>query len=122
MKLSRKSDYALRAMMSLVGHYGQGPVSIRTLAERHDIPRKFLENIMLDLKSQGWVESVAGRDGDSCWQSRQSRSRWAKSCVTSMGFWLPSPAFRHLTTKPVLRKVFADSGESSSTSAITSLG
>ncbi len=63
MKLSRKSDYALRAMMSLVGHYGQGPVSIRTLAERHDIPRKFLENIMLDMKSQGWVESVAGRDG-----------------------------------------------------------
>ncbi len=63
MKLSRKSDYALRAMMSLVGHYGQGPVSIRTLAERHDIPRKFLESIMLDMKSQGWVESVAGRDG-----------------------------------------------------------
>ena len=59
MKLSRKSDYALRAMMSLVGHYGQGPVSIRTLAERHDIPRKFLENIMLDMKSQGG----AGRDG-----------------------------------------------------------
>ncbi len=63
MKLSRKSDYALRAMMSLVGHYGQGPISIRILAERHDIPRKFLENIMLDMKSQGWVESVAGRDG-----------------------------------------------------------
>ena len=33
MKLSRKSDYALRALMSLVGHYGKGPVSIRELAE-----------------------------------------------------------------------------------------
>lgn len=63
MKLSRKSDYALRALMSLVGHYGRGPVSVRELAEKNDIPRKFLENIMLEMKAQGWVESVAGRDG-----------------------------------------------------------
>ena len=63
MKLSRKSDYALRALMSLVGHYGKGPVSIRELAERNDIPRKFLEQIMLDLKSKGFVRSVAGRVG-----------------------------------------------------------
>jgi len=63
MKLSRKSDYALRALMSLVGHYGQGPVSVREIAERNDIPRKVLDNIMLEMKSQGWVTSVSGRDG-----------------------------------------------------------
>jgi Rrf2 family protein len=63
MKLSRKSDYALRALMSLVGHYGRGVISIRELAEMNDIPRKFLEHIMLEMKSKGWVESVAGRDG-----------------------------------------------------------
>lgn len=63
MKLSRKSDYALRALMSLVGHYGQGPISVREIAERNDIPRKFLENIMLEMKSQGWVASISGRDG-----------------------------------------------------------
>ena len=49
--------------MSLVGHYGQGPISVRELSERNDIPRKFLENIMLEMKSQGWVTSVSGRDG-----------------------------------------------------------
>jgi Rrf2 family protein len=63
MKLSRKSDYALRALFSLVAYRGQGPISIRTLAEQNDIPRRFLEQIMLDLKSRGWVESIAGRDG-----------------------------------------------------------
>ena len=63
MKLSRKSDYALRALMSLVGKYGRGVVSVRELAERNDIPRKFLETIMLEMKAKGWVESVAGRDG-----------------------------------------------------------
>ena len=63
MKLSRKSDYALRALFTLVGHRGQGPISIREIAARNDIPRRFLEQIMLDLKSQKWVESIPGRDG-----------------------------------------------------------
>lgn len=63
MKLSRKSDYALRALFTLVDEFGEGPVSIRVLAERNDIPRRFLEQIMLEMKSQGWVESIPGRDG-----------------------------------------------------------
>jgi len=49
--------------MSLVAHHGKGPLSVRLMAERNDIPRKFLEQIMLELKSRGWVESVSGRDG-----------------------------------------------------------
>ena len=63
MKLSRKSDYALRALFTLVGTRGRGPISIRVLAEKNDIPRRFLEQIMLDLKSHGWVNSIPGRDG-----------------------------------------------------------
>ena len=63
MKLSRKSDYALRALMTLVERYGKGPVSIRELAEKNDVPRGFLEHIMLDLKSQNIVKSIAGRVG-----------------------------------------------------------
>jgi Rrf2 family protein len=63
MKLSRKSDYALRALFTLVEHRGTGPLSIREIAERNDIPRRFLEQIMLDLKSRGWVLSIPGRDG-----------------------------------------------------------
>ena len=63
MKLSRKSDYALRALFTLVASRGRGPISIRVLAEKNDIPRRFLEQIMLDLKSRGWVNSIPGRDG-----------------------------------------------------------
>ncbi|HCP11357.1 MAG TPA: Rrf2 family transcriptional regulator [Planctomycetaceae bacterium] len=63
MKLSRKSDYALRALFTLVESRGQGPLSIREIAERNDIPRRFLEQIMLDLKARGWVLSIPGRDG-----------------------------------------------------------
>lgn len=63
MKLSRKSDYALRALFTLVDRYGQGPVSIRELAELNDVPKRFLEQIMLELKAKSWVRSTAGRDG-----------------------------------------------------------
>jgi Rrf2 family protein len=63
MKVSRKSDYALRALFTLVAEYGKGPLSIRELAERNDVPRRFLEQIMLELKGKGWVNSIAGRDG-----------------------------------------------------------
>lgn len=49
--------------MALVEHYGKGPISIRELAEKNDVPRGFLEHIMLDLKSQGIVKSIPGRVG-----------------------------------------------------------
>jgi Rrf2 family protein len=63
MKLSKKSDYALRALLTLAEHYGQEPISIRELARRNDVPKRFLEHIMLELKGNGWVRSAPGRDG-----------------------------------------------------------
>lgn len=63
MKLSRKSDYALRALLTLGDRYGQGPISIRELAEQNDVPQRFLEQIMLDMKKVGWVSSIPGRIG-----------------------------------------------------------
>jgi Rrf2 family protein len=63
MKISKKSDYALRVLFTLVEHYGQEPISIRELAERNAVPKRFLEHIMLDLKSQGWVKSLPGKAG-----------------------------------------------------------
>lgn len=63
MRLSMKTDYAMRVLFTLVEHYGQGPIPIRELARRNDVPKPFLEHIMLDLKNQGWVKSVAGNRG-----------------------------------------------------------
>jgi Rrf2 family protein len=63
MYVSKKTDYALRAMFTLVEHYNGTPIPIRELARRNDIPKRFLEQIMLALKAQGWVESIAGMRG-----------------------------------------------------------
>lgn len=58
-----RTDYALRAMFTLVEVDGEGPISISELARRNDVPKRFLEHIMLDLKARGWVSSVAGKHG-----------------------------------------------------------
>jgi Rrf2 family protein len=63
MRISRKTDYALRVLFTLVEHYGQKPIPIRELARRNDVPKPFLEHIMLALKSRGWVDSTAGFRG-----------------------------------------------------------
>ena len=63
MRVSKKTDYALRALFTLVEHFGGAPIPIRELARRNDVPKRFLEQIMLDLKAQGWVDSAAGIRG-----------------------------------------------------------
>jgi Rrf2 family protein len=63
MWVSKKTDYALRVLFTLVDHVGGTPIPIRELARRNDVPKRFLEQIMLDCKAQGWVDSVAGIRG-----------------------------------------------------------
>jgi Rrf2 family protein len=61
--VSKETDYALRALFTLVDHFGGAPIPIRELARRNDVPKRFLEQIMLKLKTQGWVDSMAGVRG-----------------------------------------------------------
>jgi Rrf2 family protein len=63
MKVSRKTDYALRVLFTMVEHYGRGPIPIRELARRNDVPKRFLEHIMLDLKAKRWADSRPGVRG-----------------------------------------------------------
>ena len=61
--LSQKSKYALRALQRLTREKGRGPVLIADLAKREDIPRKFLEFILLELKNHGLLQSKRGKGG-----------------------------------------------------------
>ena len=63
MKITYKGDYALKAMLDLAIHYGNGVVTIHELANRADVPIKFLEQVLLDLKKGGFVESRRGKIG-----------------------------------------------------------
>jgi Rrf2 family protein len=61
--ISKKSKYALRAMLVLARRYRQGPVLIADIARIERIPRKFLETILLELKNKGILMSKKGKGG-----------------------------------------------------------
>ena len=61
--LSSKSQYAFRALTHLVDRYEKGPVLISEIAAKKNIPLKFLENILLELKKAGILESKKGKGG-----------------------------------------------------------
>jgi Rrf2 family protein len=61
--LSQKARYALHALMVLAEHTDAEPIMIAEIAERARVPRKFLEQILLDLKRRGIVRSMRGRAG-----------------------------------------------------------
>ena len=64
MKVSAKSDYAVRALLELAqAGGGDGPVKGERLAQGQDIPLKFLENILIDLRHAGIVRSQRGAEG-----------------------------------------------------------
>lgn len=64
MKISAKTEYACIAMLELSSRYGSGkPVRIRSIAERHDVPPRFLVQILLQLKGAGLVASTRGAAG-----------------------------------------------------------
>ena len=62
MKITYKGDYALKAILDLALNYGR-LVTIHELAARADMPLKFLEQVLLDLKKGGFVESRRGKVG-----------------------------------------------------------
>src|SRR5580704_11483605 len=63
MKISQKGLYALQAMMMLARHHHQGAIKIREIAYEEDLPEKFLDLILLELKNARMVESVRGAKG-----------------------------------------------------------
>jgi Rrf2 family protein len=63
MRVSAKVDYAVRAATELAAAAREGPVKGDHLATAQKIPLKFLENILLDLKHAGLVQSQRGAEG-----------------------------------------------------------
>lgn len=63
MQISARTMYGLRALVTLAGARTDQPMSIQTIAEEEDLPGKFLEGIMADLKRGGFVRSKRGASG-----------------------------------------------------------
>ena len=83
MRISAKADYALRAAVELATQPREVPVKADQIAVAQDIPIRFLENILAELRAHDIVESSRGADG---------------------GYWL-SPAPADLTVAEIIRAV-----------------
>ena len=83
MRITAKADYAVRAAAELAAAEGTGPVKGERIATAQDIPLKFLENILSELRTAGIVASRRGAEG---------------------GYWLDRPA-SEIAVADVLRAV-----------------
>jgi Rrf2 family protein len=61
--LSKKAEYSLYALVHLARNYNKGPILISRIAQCEMIPKKFLENILYELKTVGIVKSKKGKGG-----------------------------------------------------------
>jgi Rrf2 family protein len=81
-RVSAKVDYAVRAAVEIAAA-GDGPVKGERIAQAQDIPLKFLENILIDLRHADLIRTQRGRDG---------------------GYWLARPA-KEIALAEVIRAV-----------------
>lgn len=63
MKLSTKGRYGMKAMFDLALHYGNGPISLKSIAERQEISDHYLEQLIATLRKANLVKSVRGAQG-----------------------------------------------------------
>lgn len=78
MKVSSKTDYALKTLVDMGIHQGDGAIPVGDMARRQAIPQKFLEQILLLLKSAGIVNSTRGVKGGYVLSTRPSQISLAK--------------------------------------------
>jgi len=64
--LSSKAKYGLKAMVHLARRQGEGSILIADIAAQERIPRKFLDAILLELKTRGFLSSKKGKGGGYC--------------------------------------------------------
>lgn len=63
MRVSTRSDYGLRALIELAGHYGRGPLQSSEIALRRHIPEQYLDQLLTSLRKAGFIRSVRGPAG-----------------------------------------------------------
>lgn len=63
LRISAKGEYAIKAVLDLALHYGQGLIPIQEIAARQRIPQRYLEQVLLALKRDGWLTSKRGAAG-----------------------------------------------------------
>lgn len=89
MRVTHKTDYALKTLLDLAINRNSGVVQVADIARRQDIPVKFLEQILLILKRAGFVASKRGQKGGYYLAMEPSRITMAAVVRLTEGFLSP---------------------------------
>lgn len=76
--LSKKTQYAFKALTFMAERKKDGPVLIAEIAKKKRIPLKFLENILLELKKAGMLDSKKGKGGGYFFKEDPANIKLAK--------------------------------------------
>jgi Rrf2 family cysteine metabolism transcriptional repressor len=63
MRISTKIRYGTRAILELASHYGEGPIELKEIAKKENISLKYLEQVIIPLRTAGVVKAVRGSKG-----------------------------------------------------------
>lgn len=63
MKISTKGRYGLTIMMELAAKFGEGPISLKSIAEKNNLSEHYLEQLIAPLRNAGFVKSIRGAYG-----------------------------------------------------------
>lgn len=63
MKISTKGRYGLTIMMELAAKFGEGPISLKSIAEKNQLSEHYLEQLVAPLRNAGLVKSIRGAYG-----------------------------------------------------------
>jgi len=63
MKISTKGRYGLTIMMELAKKHGEGPISLKTIAQSNNLSEHYLEQLVAPLRNAGFVKSIRGAYG-----------------------------------------------------------
>jgi Rrf2 family cysteine metabolism transcriptional repressor len=63
LKISTKGRYGLTIMMELGSNFGEGPTSLKSIAEKHQLSEHYLEQLVAPLRNSGLVKSIRGAYG-----------------------------------------------------------
>jgi len=107
LKLSVKSDYAARAVLSLARRHGQGtPTRLEEIAVENGVPANYLTQILIELKAQQIVKSVRGKEG-GYQLGRPPAEITLKDVLTCIhGTLLDSPALHDPQCAPELQQAW----------------
>ncbi len=107
MKLSVKSDYAVRAVNGLARHYQDGqPQRAESLAGKFGIPPNYLAQILIELKSNQIVKSIRGKAGGYLLARPPAEITLGEVLRAIHGEIFDSPALSDLQCPPELRKAW----------------